>query len=101
MSILLVALCIGSVSAFAQKTVRGSVTDPSGEPLAGVSVVTETNGKKVGTVTDGTGKYSIFVPAGATMEFSFIGFENEVVEPESDVVNVTLKVDRKVLAAQL
>ena len=97
MSILLVALCIGSVSAFAQKTVRGSVTDPSGEPLAGVSVVTETNGKKVGTVTDGTGKYSIFVPAGATMEFSFIGFENEVVEPESDVVNVTLKVDRKVL----
>ena len=64
LSIMLVFLCIGSLTAFAQKTVRGSVTDENGEPLAGVSVLTEFNGKKTGTVTDIDGNYSLSVQGG-------------------------------------
>ena len=64
LSALLVCLCLGVTTAFAQKTVRGSVTDENGEPLAGVSVLTEFNGKKTGTVTDIDGNYSLSVQGG-------------------------------------
>ena len=65
MSVMVVLLCIGSVAAFAQKNVRGSVSDEKGEPLAGVSVLTEYNGKKTGTVTDANGNWSLTVQNGA------------------------------------
>ena len=64
LSILVVFLCIGSLTAFAQKSVRGSVTDANGEPLAGVSVLADLDGKKTGTVTDIDGNYSLTVPGG-------------------------------------
>ena len=64
LSALMVCMCLGVFTAFAQKTVRGSVTDVNGDPLAGVSVVTESNGRRTGTVTDIDGNYSITVPGG-------------------------------------
>lgn len=63
-SVMLVFLCIGSVTASAQKTVRGSVTDENGSPLAGVSVITDVNGTKTGTSTDLDGNYSLSVQGG-------------------------------------
>lgn len=98
LSFMLAFLCIGPITASAQKTVRGSVTDESGSPLAGVAVVADLDGKKTGTATDVDGNYSIEVPGGAVLEFSFMGFLEETVSPEGQaVVNVALKPDRKLL----
>lgn len=56
-------------------TVNGTVTDQNGEPLLGVAVLAE--GTETGTVTDEGGKYSISVPQGTTLVFSFVGFESQ------------------------
>lgn len=98
LSVMLVFLCIGSVVASAQTTVRGSVTDENGSPLVGVSVSTDVNGKKTGTATDLDGNYSISVQGGATLTFSFIGYLDETVNPEERTdINVSMKPDTKLL----
>ena len=67
-------LFLGGVSAYAQQTkITGTVKDPGGEPLIGVSVRNLKTG--VGAVTDLDGNYSIEVPAKSTLSFSYIGFE--------------------------
>lgn len=89
-------LTIGA-TAFAQKVkVTGTVTDPGGEPLVGVSVKTGNSG--VGAVTDVDGNYSVEVSPAGTLVFSYVGFEvlNEPVKNRR-VVNVTLKEKSDVL----
>lgn len=56
---------------FAQNTVRGTVTDGSGQPLAGVTVMVP--GTTNGTITDLDGKYTLSVANGVTLEFSSLG----------------------------
>lgn len=58
------AVALTSVSLFAQSQTRGCVRDESGEPLAGVSVVTQIDGKTVGVMTDANGDFSMEVPGG-------------------------------------
>lgn len=53
----------------AKITVRGRVTDSTGEPLIGVSVTSGTTG----VTTDINGNYSIQVPAGVTLLYSYVG----------------------------
>ena len=63
-------------TAFAQvSTVKGTVSDENGVPMAGVSVLVK--GTQIGTVTDVDGTYTLRgVPANAqTLVFSFIGME--------------------------
>jgi TonB-linked SusC/RagA family outer membrane protein len=56
-------------------SVTGTVTDVSGQPLPGVTVVEK--GTTNGTITDIDGKYSLKnVPANATLIFSFVGMES-------------------------
>ena len=89
-------LTIGT-TAFAQKVkVTGTVTDPGGEPLIGVSVKTGNSG--VGAITDIDGNYSVEVSPEGTLVFSYVGFEvlNESVKNRR-VVNVTLKEKSDVL----
>src|SRR5690606_9236488 len=50
-------------------TVTGTVVDQNGESLPGVTVSVQ--GTTVGTSTDINGNYSITVPEGATLVFSF------------------------------
>lgn len=57
--------------------ISGSVVDQAGIPLAGVKVVQA--GTTVGTITDLDGKFTIYVPSDATLEFSFIGFKSQKV----------------------
>lgn len=58
---------------FAQKTITGKVTDAaSGDPLIGSSVVIK--GTTRGTLTDTEGGYSLSVPEGSTLVFSFVGY---------------------------
>ena len=72
---LLLSLCC--LFAFAQgKNVTGTVTDPAGEPLIGVSV--QVKGTKVGAITDFDGNFKLAnVPEGSTLVFSYIGYVTE------------------------
>jgi len=78
---------------FAQeKTVSGTVTDASGMPLPGATVVVK--GTSRGTSTDFDGKYSIKASVGETLDFSFVGYKAVSVKvAASNVVNATLKDD--------
>lgn len=55
-------------------TVSGTVTDSTGNPLIGVSVLIKGSGR--GTVTDAGGRYQIDAPKDATLVFSYIGYQN-------------------------
>ncbi|HLT06774.1 MAG TPA: SusC/RagA family TonB-linked outer membrane protein [Cyclobacteriaceae bacterium] len=73
-------------------TVKGVVTDSSGEPLPGVTV--SIPGTGIGTATDLDGRYSLTVPEGSTLVFSFIGFQSQsIVVGNQAEINVTLVED--------
>jgi len=84
-------LCLGS--AFAQRTISGTVTDTEGEPLIGASILVE--GTSTGTVTDIDGQYSISVPEGAnTLIFSYTGFQRQEIEiGASNTIDVEMEED--------
>lgn len=73
-----------------KKSVSGKVSDTSGIPLPGVSVVVK--GTTNGTITDGDGNYSLSsVPDNATLQFSFVGMKSqEIVVGSQAIINVTL-----------
>jgi TonB-dependent starch-binding outer membrane protein SusC len=76
--LIVAALCLlGQV--FAQnRTVTGKVTDVSGNPVAGVSVVALPS--NVGTVTNNSGVFSLSIPANTrSIEFTSINFNRQVV----------------------
>lgn len=78
-------LCLAG---FAQKAVTGRVTDASGEPLIGVSVVVK--GTSKGGVTDMDGKFTIpSVSPSTTLQFSYVGYKTKDLKVGS---NGTLKV---------
>ena len=75
---LIVALTLlFSTQLFAQQiTVTGSVVDESdGAPLPGVTILEK--GTTNGTVTDIDGKFSLKAEQGATLVFSFIGYDSQ------------------------
>src|SRR5690606_825957 len=72
--------------------ITGTVVDASGQPIPGVTV--SVPGTTVGTATDLDGKYSINVPEGSTLVFSFIGFESQSIAiGDRSVIDVTLLED--------
>ncbi|HNX54364.1 MAG TPA: TonB-dependent receptor [Prolixibacteraceae bacterium] len=73
-----------------QKTISGKVTDNTGAPLPGVSVVIK--GTTNGTITDANGNYSLIgVQSKATLQYSFVGMKSEeVVVDNKSVINVSL-----------
>jgi len=77
---------------WAQNPLRGKVTDPSGAPLSGVTVLVK--GTTNGTLTGPDGTYSLRAPAGSTIEFSCLGLTTR--EREFDghtAINVILEED--------
>lgn len=79
------------LSASAQTiTVRGTVTDPTGEPIIGATVMAE--GTASGTSTDLDGNYTIKADAMGTLRISYIGYQTETIAIEGrNVINVTMK----------
>jgi TonB-linked SusC/RagA family outer membrane protein len=75
----------------ASKKVQGKVTDSSGNPLPGVSIVVK--GTSTGTVSDADGNYSLDnVTDETVLVFSFIGLKtSEFLVGERTTVNVTLE----------
>lgn len=77
--LLLFALLLGSVAAFAQGTVTGTITDPDlGGGLLGANVVE--SGTNNGAVTDFDGNFSLTVSSDSgTIEISYLGYETQTV----------------------
>lgn len=90
---LVVFLVVGLLSASAQVTITGTVTDAeSGETLPGVNVVEK--GTLNGTLTNIEGKYTITVSDTATLEVSSLGYVGEIVMiGDQQMVNVLLVPD--------
>lgn len=76
---------------FQQKSVSGTVTDESGQPLPGVTVLIK--GTSQGTVTNVDGNYSISnLPEDATLVFSFVGMlTQEVVVGNQTAINIIME----------
>ena len=74
---------------------KGIVTDPSGVPLPGVSVLVKNSYQ--GTTTNIDGAFSLYVPRkGATLQFSFIGYTTvEISESIGSNMVVQLAEDAK------
>ena len=68
----LMSFCV--IAAFAQSgTVKGTVTDDTGEPVIGANVVEK--GSTNGTITDIDGNYTLQVTnMNGVLQFSFIGY---------------------------
>ncbi|RKD17988.1 SusC/RagA family protein [Pelobium manganitolerans] len=98
---LLLLIVIGlasSITAYAQTTVKGKVTDDTGMGLPGVSVMVK--GTTNGTQTDANGNYALSVPGkNAVLVFSFIGY-TAVEKPLNGqaTVNVNMAADSKSLS---
>ncbi|MEN9431142.1 MAG: hypothetical protein RL206_61, partial [Bacteroidota bacterium] len=98
-----VAAALLSVSAFAQRTVSGTVTDAAnGEGLPSVSV--RVKGTNNAAVTNFDGKYSITAGQNAVLVFSALGYSSQEVNASGAVVNVSLsestsKLDEVVVTA--
>ena len=61
-----------------QRSVSGTIKDPSGATLPGVSVVIQ--GTTNGTISDSEGKYTLpNVPENAVLIFSFVGMKRQVI----------------------
>lgn len=73
-----------------QKTISGKVTDTSGTPLPGVTVVVK--GTSTGVITEMNGKYTLTkVPKNAVLQFSFVGMKTqELPVNDKTTINVTL-----------
>ena len=78
-------------STFFQQPVKGTVTDPEGLPLPGVSIVVK--GTLNGVQTDFDGNFSIKAQSEDILVFSYIGMETLSVEVSnsSDSINISMQ----------
>lgn len=76
--------------------VSGVVTDAiSGEPIIGANILVK--GTATGTITDFDGNFSIEVPSGSTLVFSYIGYLNQEVPASTSNMTIRLKEDTQAL----
>jgi TonB-linked SusC/RagA family outer membrane protein len=77
---------------FAQeRAVSGTVSDNTGLPLPGVSVLVK--GTKTGAQTDFDGKYTIKATSSQVLIFSYIGMKTQEITASSTTINAKLKDD--------
>ena len=71
-------------------SISGKVTDDTGDPLPGVTVVVK--GTSTGTITDVNGKYQLDIfTENAILIFSFVGMKVQEIPATKTIINVTLK----------
>ena len=88
---------VGEQQSVAQtlKKIKGKVIDVLGEPLIGVNV--SVVGQTGGTITDIDGNYSLDVPAGAKLKFSYIGYKDVTQVAMGTKMEIVLKEDAQAL----
>ena len=80
------------------KPVRGTVSDTSGEPIIGATIVVA--GTNTGTVTDANGGFTIEASPDSEISVSYIGYTTRRLKimPGKDSYSVVLQEDTEVLA---
>jgi len=86
--ITLLLFLISITTAFAQKQITGKVKDNTGAPLVGVNVVEK--GTNNGVSTDLDGSFKIKVKQGATLVFTYVGYQSVEKSTDNVTVDVTL-----------
>ena len=85
--LLALTLFVGNITA---QTIKGTVTDSSGEPVIGATVM-ET-GTQNGVVTDIDGNYTLQNVKGKTLTFSYIGMKTQTVQiAGQSTINIVLE----------
>ena len=92
---LLAALCVTVVSHAQVAGLLGTVTDESGEPIIGASVVEKGNPQN-GTITNIDGQFSLKVEAGTALTISSVGYITQDVAAANHMT-VVLQEDNKAL----
>lgn len=90
--ILLYLLLLMGVSAMAQRTITGKITDKNGSPLIGASVIEKENNLN-GTLTDTDGNFTLKVSEKSkALILSYLGFDNKEIALSggNQVVDVVL-----------
>ena len=87
---MMLAVMFFALDVSAQATINGQVKDETGEGVIGASVVEK--GTSNGTVTDFDGNFSLKCKPGATLVFTYIGFNPQEL-PAKNGMEVTLKED--------
>ncbi|MGY8944784.1 MAG: TonB-dependent receptor plug domain-containing protein, partial [Flavobacteriales bacterium] len=74
---------------WAQKTITGIITDETGVPLPGATVIEL--GTTNGVSSDFDGNYTIEIGEEAALEYSFVGYSSQVIRDiDDDLLNVSL-----------
>jgi TonB-linked SusC/RagA family outer membrane protein len=90
--ILFFLLILGSQSFAQTRLIKGKVTEPSGEPIPGATILVK--GTTTGTATDLEGNFSLSASETQVLVFSFIGFvSQEIAVGNQSTINVSLKLD--------
>ncbi len=80
------------VAAKVDRTIKGVIKDEEGQPLPGATISVQ--GTTTGTVSDLDGSYSLTVPDGAVLVFSYIGYEAQTISiGNQSVIDVTMEMD--------
>ena len=79
------------------RTVNGVVHDDNGDPLYGAFVVEK--GTTNGVSTDIEGKFEIYVPSGAVLEFQFIGYKTQEIRLSAgqQILSVQMETDENLM----
>ncbi|MDA6068737.1 SusC/RagA family TonB-linked outer membrane protein [Flavobacterium sp. AC] len=89
--LVLLLVLVAQLTFAQERAVSGTVSDNTGMPLPGVSVLVK--GTKTGTQTDFDGKYSIKAAPNQILIFSYIGMKAQELPASSASVNAKLKND--------
>lgn len=96
--VILIAMFVISSSFAQQKTISGLVTDPSGLPIPGASIIIK--GTTIGTTSDFDGLYELkgIYDSESVVVFSYIGMTTlEKIIGNSEEINVVLREDSEIL----
>ena len=80
----------------AKKTVTGTITDATGEPVVGATIA-EVGNLTNATISDANGNYRLQIKPGAKVTVSSIGYQTQTLATKGNVVNVVLSEDQAIL----
>jgi TonB-linked SusC/RagA family outer membrane protein len=86
--LVLLLVLVAQITFAQERVVSGVVSDNTGMPLPGVSVLVK--GTKTGTQTDFDGKFSIKATSSQVLIFSYVGMKTEEVKASSSTLNIKM-----------
>jgi len=92
-SFFLFTLLFFSFHLSAQTAVKGRLSDVTGTPLSGVSVIIK--GTSRGTATNASGEFSINASPGDVLEFSMVGYQSTSVKVGPNTGEITLQLQSR------